>query len=78
VRRARRLGSLEAVLDQEFRVSCAALGSHDLIEGVRARIIDKDRDPRWSPATLAEVADADVERFFAPLGEDELGLAAGE
>ncbi|MEU2308112.1 enoyl-CoA hydratase/isomerase family protein [Streptomyces misionensis] len=78
VRRARRLGSLEAVLDQEFRVSCAALGSHDLIEGVRARIIDKDRDPRWSPATLAEVADADVERFFAPLSEDELGLAAGE
>ncbi|TWV58761.1 enoyl-CoA hydratase/isomerase family protein [Streptomyces misionensis] len=76
VRRARRLGTLEAVLDQEFRVSCAALSSHDLVEGVRARIVDKDRDPRWSPATLAEVADADVERFFAPLGDRELGLGA--
>ncbi|WP_328557600.1 enoyl-CoA hydratase/isomerase family protein [Streptomyces sp. NBC_00358] len=75
VRRARRLGSLERVLDQEYRVSCAALSAPDLVEGVRAQIIDKDRDPRWSPATLAEVTDADVERFFAPLGERELGLA---
>ncbi|MER5385875.1 enoyl-CoA hydratase/isomerase family protein [Streptomyces sp. NPDC002688] len=75
LRRARSLGSLERVLDQEYRVSCAALSSPDLVEGVRAQIIDKDRHPRWSPATLGEVADADVERFFAPLGARELGLA---
>lgn len=75
VRRARRLGPLERVLDQEYRVSCACLSTHDLVEGVRAQVIDKDRDPRWSPATLAEVTDADVDRFFAPLGPRELGLA---
>ncbi|MEW2622431.1 enoyl-CoA hydratase/isomerase family protein [Streptomyces sp. NPDC048106] len=74
MRRVRRLGSLERALDQEYRVSCAALSSHDLVEGVRAQIIDKDRRPRWSPATLAEVTEADVERFFAPLGDRELGL----
>ncbi|MEU0967389.1 enoyl-CoA hydratase/isomerase family protein [Streptomyces sp. NPDC005917] len=75
LRRARRLGSLERVLDQEYRVSCAALATHDLVEGIRAQVVDKDRNPRWSPATLAEVSDADVDRFFAPLGERELGLA---
>ncbi|MFB7322460.1 MULTISPECIES: enoyl-CoA hydratase/isomerase family protein [unclassified Streptomyces] len=75
VRRARRLGSLEPVLDQEYRVSFAALSSPDLVEGIRAQVIDKDRDPRWSPDTLAEVTDADVNRFFAPLGDRELGLA---
>ncbi|GGW70851.1 putative enoyl-CoA hydratase [Streptomyces lucensis JCM 4490] len=75
IRRARSLGSLERVLDQEYRVSCAALRTPDLVEGIRAQVIDKDRAPRWSPATLAEVTDADVERFFAPLGEHELGLA---
>ncbi|MFJ9037258.1 enoyl-CoA hydratase/isomerase family protein [Streptomyces sp. NPDC102406] len=75
VRRARRLGTLESVLDQEYRVSCAALRAPDLVEGVRAQVIDKDRRPRWSPRTLAEVTDADVERHFAPLGEHELGLA---
>ncbi|MEV7196255.1 enoyl-CoA hydratase/isomerase family protein [Streptomyces sp. NPDC093510] len=76
LRRARRLGSLERVLDQEYRVSCAALTAPDLAEGIRAQVIDKDRDPRWSPATLGEVTGADVDRFFAPLGARELGLAA--
>ncbi|MCS0603360.1 enoyl-CoA hydratase/isomerase family protein [Streptomyces sp. LP11] len=75
LRRARRLGSLEAVLDQEYRVSCATLSTPDLVEGIRAQVVDKDRRPRWSPETLAEVTDADVERFFAPLGDRELGLA---
>ncbi|NNN32027.1 enoyl-CoA hydratase/isomerase family protein [Streptomyces sp. S3(2020)] len=75
LRRARRLGPLERVLDQEYRVSCRALTAPDLVEGIRAQVIDKDRDPRWSPATLAEVTDADVAYFFAPLGEQELGLA---
>ncbi|WP_370665184.1 enoyl-CoA hydratase/isomerase family protein [Streptomyces sp. IBSBF 2507] len=75
LRRARRLGPLEPVLDQEYRVSCACLTHPDLVEGIRAQVIDKDRAPRWSPGTLAEVADADVRAFFAPLGERELGLA---
>ncbi|WP_221356374.1 enoyl-CoA hydratase/isomerase family protein [Streptomyces beigongshangae] len=74
VRRARRLGSLERVLEQEYRVSCRALATPDLVEGIRAQVVDKDRSPRWSPATLAEVTDAEVERFFEPLGARELGL----
>ncbi|MEV1024908.1 enoyl-CoA hydratase/isomerase family protein [Streptomyces sp. NPDC050264] len=77
VRRARELGSLERVLDQEYRVSCAAMGNPDFVEGVRAQVIDKDRRPRWSPRTLAEVTAADVERHFTPLGERELGLGGG-
>ncbi|MYT69089.1 MULTISPECIES: enoyl-CoA hydratase/isomerase family protein [unclassified Streptomyces] len=75
LRRAARLDSLEAALDQEFRVSCAALDTHDLPEGIRAQIIDKDRDPHWRPATLAEVTPDQVERYFTALGERELGLA---
>ena len=70
--RARRLGSLERVLRQEYRVSCAALGSPDLVEGIRAQVVDKDRDPRWSPATLGEVGEQEVTRFFAPLGAGDL------
>ncbi|MGW6982635.1 enoyl-CoA hydratase/isomerase family protein [Streptomyces sp. NPDC054932] len=69
LRRAASLGTLERVLVQEFRVSCNSLTSPDLVEGIRAQVVDKDREPRWSPATLAEVTGADVERFFAPLGE---------
>ncbi|MFD3330401.1 enoyl-CoA hydratase/isomerase family protein [Streptomyces sp. NPDC058701] len=74
LRRAAVSGPLERVLEQEYRVSCNALASADLVEGIRAQVIDKDRAPRWSPATLAEVTDADVARYFTPLGADELRL----
>ncbi|MFB7468776.1 enoyl-CoA hydratase/isomerase family protein [Streptomyces sp. NPDC056224] len=72
VRRAAALDSLERVLVQEFRVSCNALSAPDLVEGIRAQVVDKDRRPRWSPPALAAVADADVERFFAPLPGGDL------
>ncbi|MFJ5116560.1 enoyl-CoA hydratase/isomerase family protein [Kitasatospora sp. NPDC088548] len=75
LRRARTLPSLEAVLDQEYRISCAALAGHDLVEGIRAQVVDKDRDPHWSPADLSAVTDAEVARHFAPREDDELGLA---
>lgn len=76
IRRARALGSLKPVLEQEFRVSCTALASPDLVEGIRAQVVDKDRRPRWSPARLEAVSDADVAAHFAPLpeGEPPLGL----
>jgi enoyl-CoA hydratase len=66
VRRARRLGDLAQVLEQEFRVSCNASQLPDLSEGIRAQIIDKDRQPKWSPPTLAEVPESVVEACFAP------------
>jgi enoyl-CoA hydratase len=70
VRRAARLATLEDVLAQEYRVSCASLRSHDLVEGIRAQLVDKDRNPTWSPATPAEVTAADVEQYFAPAEPD--------
>jgi enoyl-CoA hydratase len=70
VRRAAKLDTLEDVLRQEFRTSCAALRSHDLVEGIRALLIDKDRDPKWSPATLTLCDPADVEKYFAPADPD--------
>lgn len=70
VRRASRLDTLEDVLRQEYRVSCATLRSHDLVEGIRAQVIDKDRNPKWSPSSLSAVSAADVEAFFAPAEND--------
>ncbi|WP_282795679.1 enoyl-CoA hydratase/isomerase family protein [Streptomyces sp. CC224B] len=76
VRRARALGSLEDVLRQEYRTSCACLTAPDFPEGVRAQVVDKDRAPRWSPARLADVSEADVARFFLPSPYGRLGLPA--
>lgn len=70
VRRAAKLSDLQEVLVQEYRVSCASLQSHDLVEGIRAQLIDKDRNPKWAPASLAEVSAADVEQYFVPAEPD--------
>ncbi len=70
VRRAAELDTLERVLVQEYRVSCAALRSHDLVEGIRAQLVDKDRNPQWSPASLAAVTEDAVSAYFAPADPD--------
>jgi enoyl-CoA hydratase len=70
VRRAAALDTLEDVLVQEYRVSCASLRSHDLVEGIRAQLVDKDRNPKWSPASLVAVTADDVNAYFAPADPD--------
>jgi enoyl-CoA hydratase/carnithine racemase len=39
----------------------------EVLEGVRALVIDKDNAPQWNPPTLAQVTPAMVEHFFAPV-----------
>jgi enoyl-CoA hydratase len=57
----------------EWRIVTRIAYGVDFYEGIRAVIIDKDNRPRWRPATLAEVDDAEVDRHFAPVA-DELAL----
>ena len=66
--------SFEACMQTEFRIVSRVVYGHDLYEGVRAVIIDKDNLPQWRPRRLTEVTDADVARHFAPL-PSELVLA---
>jgi enoyl-CoA hydratase len=77
LRRVRGL-SLPEALAQEYRVGLRSLEGPDFREGIRAQVVDKDRNPQWKPASLAEVTPADVERYFAPLGERELKLQLKE
>jgi enoyl-CoA hydratase/carnithine racemase len=70
IRRAAKLDTLEDVLRQEYRTSCGSLRSHDLVEGIRAQLVDKDRNPKWSPASFAAVTPSDIEAYFAPADPD--------
>jgi enoyl-CoA hydratase len=64
--------TFEQCMRTEFRIVSRIVHDRDFYEGVRAVIIDKDNAPKWQPATLAEVTEADVDRHFAPLGAQEL------
>jgi len=56
VREARELSGLRAALEGEYRRVLWFVNEHpDLVEGIRAQIVDKDRDPKWDPPTLAEL-----------------------
>jgi enoyl-CoA hydratase len=75
VRNARALSSLEEALNVEFRLCVRLFEDGEFIEGVRALIVDKDRQPKWSPARLQDVPSLLIEAYLAPMPpQEELGL----
>jgi enoyl-CoA hydratase len=76
IRNARRLGSLEDALNVEYRLCVRLFEDGEFVEGVRALLVDKDRQPKWSPPRLADVSSELVAAYLAPLpADEELGLA---
>jgi enoyl-CoA hydratase len=72
LRLARYSTSLEECLAREYRAALEIFAGHDFPEGIRAAVIDKDRNPRWSPARIEDVTPQIIARYFVPRGQDEL------
>ncbi|MER8490069.1 enoyl-CoA hydratase/isomerase family protein [Mesorhizobium australicum] len=66
--------SMDDCMRMEFRILNRMLAGHDFYEGIRAAIIDKGSKPQWRPAAIDAVGEADVEAYFASLGDRELEL----
>ncbi len=60
--------TLPQCLQQEYDAAVQLFARPDLAEGVRAAVIDKDRNPQWQPAALAAVTDADIAALCAASG----------
>jgi enoyl-CoA hydratase len=65
LRLGRESASLIECLEREFAAGTEILRGHDFYEGVRAALVDKDRNPRWRPLLLEEVNEEDLARYFA-------------
>ena len=74
VARAKTGGRIEAALAQEYRFVSRCMELGDFLEGIRAQIIDKDRNPKWRHPALGDVTQSDVEAMLAPLGANDLIL----
>lgn len=72
LRLGRKSSSLKECLMREYRAVMEANTTHDFVEGVRAAIIDKDRNPKWSPPRLEDVTPQMIEKYLAPKGASEL------
>jgi len=72
LRLAHQAGSLEECLVREYRAALEVFRSDDFREGVRAAIVDKDRNPKWSPSRIEEITPEIVAPYFAEIGADEL------
>jgi enoyl-CoA hydratase len=72
LRLARTAKSLEECLVREYRAALQVFASDDFREGVRAAVIDKDRNPKWSPPRIEDVTPEIVAPYFAEIGADEL------
>jgi hypothetical protein len=57
--------SLEDVYRTEWLASVVAAAHGDFAEGIRALLIDKDKQPKWNPSTLQEADEQWVQKFFA-------------
>ncbi len=55
----------------EYRIASRVLLRPDFTEGVRAVIVDKDNQPKWTPPTPEAVTDDLLDAIFAPLPPEE-------
>lgn len=72
MRRGRNLETFRENMKMEYRIVNHTILGHDFYEGVRAILLDKDNNPKWSPKTFAKVSGEMVLKHFEKLGENEL------
>jgi 3-hydroxyisobutyryl-CoA hydrolase len=75
--RSIREGRLQGVgfcLMREYRMVCHVMRgevSKDFIEGCRALLIDKDKNPKWEPSALELVSDDMVDQYFSKINDED-------
>jgi enoyl-CoA hydratase len=72
IRRVRKTPDIRFALSMEYRFTSRAMAHGDFLEGIRAAIIDKCRNPIWRHAGPATVPQSAIDKMLAPSGDAEL------
>lgn len=62
--------SLEDCLRMDFRLVHHFMSDHDFYEGVRALLVDKDKNPHWQPSKLKNVTPEQINSYFQPITKE--------
>lgn len=74
IHRVRGLNDIVAALEMEYRFTYRSAEQGDFIEGIRALVIDKDRNPKWKHK-LSDTLLPDSSAMLRPLGQYKLDLS---
>ncbi|TRD18964.1 enoyl-CoA hydratase/isomerase family protein [Palleronia caenipelagi] len=66
IREVRQVATLREAVTLEYRCTHRLIDEGDLIEGIRAQVIDKDRQPCWRHTGFDQITEAEIDRFFQP------------
>ena len=77
VKRGKEL-SLEEVFKMEYRLSQNFMNDTDFFEGVRANLVDKDKNPQWKHKSVFEVPDEEVNKYFEKANSSDKDLEVVE
>lgn len=59
------------MMEQEYALAVRMVARPDFAEGVRAQVIDKDKNPRWQPSELADISNESLDAIFSPMPNGE-------
>ncbi|KAH0766261.1 hypothetical protein KY285_002132 [Solanum tuberosum] len=69
-----RLQGVDSCLVREYRIFCHVLRGEfnkDILEGFRAILIEKDRNPKWDPSRVELVRDIDIDRYYTKIDDED-------
>ncbi len=72
VRAARAEPGIEKALIREYRFVSRAMESCDILEGIRAALIDKDRNPSWKHGSIAQVSHVLIDQLKDPAPDGDV------
>lgn len=78
IRRVREMQTVEQALEQELCFTWRSMSDGEFLEGIRAQIIDKDRNPQWRVARLEDVTPGMIAAMLAPIEARQRASVQGE
>jgi enoyl-CoA hydratase len=56
--------TFDQVIERDYQLACAFFAENEVYEGIRAAVVDKDRQPKWQHSSIFNVSMSDIDYYF--------------